>query len=287
MSINQELRQHILRVPDFSLSKADAREIIRKYDFYCCGDDSTDKREYCNPQGEGIHQATSNAYAYYHDKDIAYDRLTGLFWQRSGSSSELSWPEAEAYVLDLSHSKYAGLEFWRLPNLAEAMSLVEPSGQNYDHLNPHLVPLHIHPVFDARQRWIWTSNGVGNGNPLETIWAVNFANGSCNPTEKRSPVYVRGVATAVNFPNDDQLEEIEQTDLSGSIGHEKLPRPTFLAQKCDFCKGTGRQACQMCGSSGNISRTYPSAYQTITMSVPCPACGGSGFIRCHKCHGLR
>lgn len=207
--------------------------------------------------------------------------MTGLCWQRSGSTHELSLFEAGGYTTDLSKAEYGGLRHWRLPYLAEAMSLVEHSGQTYDHDHPQWSALHINPVFDVTQRWIWTENTTLKW--YKEAWSVNFAQGDCDPIDKTSPCFVRAVT--YDTPSEDQLEEISQADLERSIKPATTAIFDFSAGKCDFCKGTGKQPCQVCGSSGSITSSYPSAYQTITTTTPCPNCSGSGFVSCPRCHG--
>ena len=272
MNVNRVTRKYFLQCGELEKSITDLKELIRKYGFYSRNS---------NPEGKGIHASSVNAFALYHNKKIVYDRLTGLCWQRSGSTHELSWNEAFIYAVDLSQAEYGGLRGWFLPSLAEALSLVEPSGQNYNREYPHLVPLHINPIFDATQRWIWTQNTTLKW--IKEAWYVQFAQGDCEPMDKTSPCYVRAVTS--DAPSEDKLEEISQVDLEGSIKPATTSIFDFSAGKCDFCKGTGKQSCQMCGSSGSITRSYPSAYQTITMTISCPNCSGSGFVSCSRCHG--
>lgn len=127
MSSDPEIRKYFLEVHPLELSTSDVENLIRKYDFYSLSR---------NPLGKGIHTSSSNTFAFYHNKEVVYDRLTGLCWQRSGSTRELSWYEAQEYVADLQKGGYGGLRLWDLPHLSEALSLVEPSRQNYNSKYP-------------------------------------------------------------------------------------------------------------------------------------------------------
>lgn len=281
MNILSTQRKYFLRTRPASLSSADVRELVKRYGFYSCEGDEIfrERNEYSNPQGYGIHALEPNVYALYNRKLIVYDRLTGLCWQRGGSPCEFNWYQADSYTMKLRDEVFGGLSQWRLPTLEEAMSLVESSGQNIDTNHPQWTALHINPIFEANQRWIWTIDSY-----YKKAWKVNFAVGACDLTDiKENGGFVRAVCS--NTVEEDKLQKIEPKDL------EKIVTPTSTklhgpsASLCDFCKGTGKQSCQMCGSSGSVTRYFSGVYQTTTMTTPCPKCGGSGFVSCHRCHG--
>ncbi|MCH8128131.1 DUF1566 domain-containing protein [candidate division KSB1 bacterium] len=56
---------------------------------------------------------------------------------------------------------------WRLPTLAEAMTLMEPVKKNEG--------LFIDSIFDPQQRWIWTSDKQSASG----AWVVDFNFGGC------------------------------------------------------------------------------------------------------------
>ena len=89
--------------------------------------------------------------------------------------SLVPWIEAEAYVDTLT---YAGFDDWRLPTLEEAMSLMEPK------MNEH--GLYIDPIFDRKQRWIWTADK----HSASRAWLVHFGTGIC---------YYHDVAHSTNY----------------------------------------------------------------------------------------
>ncbi|MCK6559438.1 DUF1566 domain-containing protein [candidate division KSB1 bacterium] len=145
---------------------------LKKLDYYDSG---------WNPEGKGIvHQ-----YQLQNDSLVVYDGATKLdtklYWQRSGSKETMTHDQASAYVDSLNHIKFAGYNDWRLPTLEEAMSLMEPERKNGD--------LYIDPIFDATQKWIWTSSKQAAG----VAWLVNFNHGNCDTNDVNRYNYVRAV----------------------------------------------------------------------------------------------
>jgi serine/threonine-protein kinase len=95
--------------------------------------------------------------ARYHAHDfvpgpngVVPDRATGLTWQQSGSEDPLAWPEAKTYVAGLNQARFAGRASWRLPTVEELISLLDAT--------PHGVDFCLAPVFDPRQRWLWSAD---------------------------------------------------------------------------------------------------------------------------------
>ena len=108
-----------------------------------------------------------NDYALQNEGKVVLDHASGLMWQQSGSDKDISFDEAKKYVAKLNSDHYAGYNDWRLPTLEEAMSLMEPTEKGGG--------LHIDPVFDNMQRWVWTSDM----NNTSLAWLVNFISGNC------------------------------------------------------------------------------------------------------------
>ncbi|MBT3881343.1 MAG: DUF1566 domain-containing protein [Candidatus Scalindua sp.] len=108
-----------------------------------------------------------NDYRLQNDGKVVFDYASGLMWQQSGSSKDISFGEAEKYVEQLNSDQFAGYSDWRLPTLEEAMSLLESTEKSGG--------LNIDPVFDTTQRWIWTSDI----NNTSLAWLVNFISGNC------------------------------------------------------------------------------------------------------------
>ena len=117
-----------------------------------------------NPSGTGI----SHAYEAQNGGATVYDHASGLQWQQSGSRDAVNHRQAKDYVSKLNQERFAGYNDWRLPTLEESMALIEPANKHAD--------LHIDPVFEPRQRMIWTSDFRRNAMP----WVVRFDAGYCD-----------------------------------------------------------------------------------------------------------
>jgi hypothetical protein len=102
-----------------------------------------------------------------HPNGTVTDRTTGLMWQQGGSPKTMNYAAAQAYVKKLNEERFGGYNDWRLPTLEEGASLLEPSKRNGD--------LYIDPVFDPKQRWIWTSDPTSEGSAA--VWYVTFYHG--------------------------------------------------------------------------------------------------------------
>ncbi len=159
--------------PDGDLTAEEVQSLIKKYDFYC-----GEGLPWKNPNGKGF----ANDFVSQQNGQVILDRATGLMWQQSGSTFYMAFAEAQKYVEDL---KFAGYSDWRLPTLEEAMSLMEP----VENRN-----LYIDAKFDAKQRWILTSDSRGAG----VAWVVYFNYGVCNDDDVAgNDVYVRAVRVLV------------------------------------------------------------------------------------------
>lgn len=113
-------------------------------------------------EGKGI----AHQYELRADGQVLYDGATGLTWQQSASDESMVYKDAQAYIKKLNDERFAGHDTWRLPTLEEAMSLMEPKKHG---------DLYLDPVFDQKQRWIWTADK----HPGGSIWVVTFLHGHC------------------------------------------------------------------------------------------------------------
>ncbi len=75
---------------------------------------------------------------------------SGLIWQQSGTPYPVSWSEAHGYVNGLNRARFASRDGWRLPTIPELMSLLRPT--------PHGRDFCVEPMFDARQKTLWSSD---------------------------------------------------------------------------------------------------------------------------------
>lgn len=130
-----------------------AEEIARKYFFF-----STGEEPWSNPRVVGYPNR------FQAQGDIVTDAASGVAWQRSGSADSIPFAETDGYLRSLNQQRFGGHADWRLPTLAEAWSLLEQRQER---------GLHIDPVFDARQTWIWTDRATGDGYG----WFIQFERG--------------------------------------------------------------------------------------------------------------
>ena len=116
-------------------------------------------------------------------EEVVIDRSTGLMWQQSASSQPLVYRMATALIQDINKRSFAGFDDWRLPTLAEGMTLMEKS--------PNTAGLYIDPIFNAKERlWMWTSER----EKADLVWYVNFNYGYSQLNRiKSSHNYVRAV----------------------------------------------------------------------------------------------
>ena len=152
------------------LSEDEVRRMLKERDFFDINR---------NKEGRGIgHKYEPKTEG----KDaVVIDHATGLMWQQGGSSAFMDSKQARVYIEQLNQKKFAGYSDWRLPTLAEAMSLMAPEKKNSD--------LYIDPVFDASQTWIWTSDKSDGSRS----WTVIFYDGSCDGYSVNHSFYVRAV----------------------------------------------------------------------------------------------
>jgi formylglycine-generating enzyme required for sulfatase activity len=97
--------------------------------------------------------------------DTLTDRVTGLMWQKEGSSEGMTWAEAKEYVNKLNSDLFAGYSDWRLPTIEELASLMKSSKAEGD--------LYIDPIFSKKQMFCWSADTFGP----EMAWYASFKTG--------------------------------------------------------------------------------------------------------------
>jgi hypothetical protein len=132
------------------LSEEAVSLLIRTYDFYDC------ER---NPDGK-----FSNCLVDNLDDLTVSDRITGLMWQREGLDI-MSYRMLTREAQRLNSEAFAGYSDWRIPTLAEAMSLMERQASSREQ--------HIHPCFSTRQPFIFTDATRLSGG----YWFVDYNHG--------------------------------------------------------------------------------------------------------------
>ncbi len=137
------------------------KEMIRQYNFFCKEYNWT--KGYSNPNGSSF----DNKFESQNSSMVIYDQASGLMWQQSGFAYTMSYNKAKSNIARLNRDKFAGYNDWRLPTLEEAMSLMEPTKMSGG--------LHIDPMFDNNQRYIWTADLYS----AHSAWVVYFGDGQC------------------------------------------------------------------------------------------------------------
>jgi len=121
------------------------------------------------------------------EPDAVHDAATGLVWQLSGSPYPVSWQESHAYVAGLNHHGFAGRNRWRLPSTPELMSLLTPT--------PHGVDFCIEPIFDHRQKSLWSADR----RSFTAAWWVSIEMGFVAWQDFSAGCYVRSVCGDSNL----------------------------------------------------------------------------------------
>jgi hypothetical protein len=161
--------------PDLKLSGDSVKVMLKKIGFYCAP--AFNIKNWSHPQGKGI----VNAFVMQHGDTVVVDQATNLMWQQAGSLQPLTHAEAKRYVAALNSEGFVGYKDWRLPTLAEAMSLMKPIKKNSN--------LHIDQKFDRNQPWLWTADRSSSS----LAWLVDFSRGSCYRDRVDREMYVRVV----------------------------------------------------------------------------------------------
>lgn len=114
---------------------------------------------------------------------LIYDHTTDLMWQQSGSAYPLTWHQAQAYVSKLNSEKPDHLQTWRLPTVAELITLLRPTAEGRE--------LCIASRFDPTQHWLWSAD-------RRSFMAAYYADielGFIGWQDFSAPFYVRGVCS--------------------------------------------------------------------------------------------
>ena len=114
---------------------------------------------------------------------LARDTAAGLVWQVSGSPYPIPWQEAHAHAAALNRDGFGGLTGWRVPTAPELISLLTPT--------PHGADFCTEPVFDRRQRTLWSSDR----RSFAAAWFVNTEMGFVAWQDVSAGCYVRAVCS--------------------------------------------------------------------------------------------
>ncbi|HEX9972988.1 MAG TPA: DUF1566 domain-containing protein, partial [bacterium] len=149
----------LLRSEPMLLTKKEVHDLIRKHDFF---DSSRNLLGIGFPHEYKISDINGDS--------VVFDSFSCLMWQQSGSLKSIEFEDTQKYIDEINMKNFANFSDWRLPTIEEAMSLMEPEEKN---------DLYIDPIFDSKQRWIWTAD-ILPGKPL--AWIVFFKFGDCSCT---------------------------------------------------------------------------------------------------------
>jgi class 3 adenylate cyclase len=99
-----------LRSEPASVGLADFRIMLKRHNFYVSNDNES-----------GIFH---NNFEDLGD-GVVIDKMTGLMWEKGGSSSPLLYADATGYVAQLKEKGLAGYRDWRIPTVEELCSLLQ------------------------------------------------------------------------------------------------------------------------------------------------------------------
>jgi hypothetical protein len=132
------------------MSEEDVVALVLQYDF-----PDQDR----NPQGRFAHGLVDNG-----DGLTVSDRVTGLMWQRGGTDI-MSHRSMRREVDRMNAERFAGHDDWRLPSMAEALSLLEREKSPTDQ--------YLHPCFSREQPFVFVAATRSPGG----YWFVDFKQG--------------------------------------------------------------------------------------------------------------
>lgn len=132
------------------LSEEDVAALVKTYDF-------ADQDR--NPQGRFTQALVDNG-----DGLTVTDRRTGLMWQRAGTDI-MSNRSMRREVARINAEKFAGYSDWRLPTMAEALSLLESTKRANDQ--------YLHQCFSSEQPFVFVEAVRKPGG----YWFVDFKQG--------------------------------------------------------------------------------------------------------------
>ena len=112
---------------------------------------------------------------------IVTDPSTQLAWQYGGSDFPLDWYQAGRYVEALNTEGWAGHHDWRLPTVAELMTLLRPPATGTDYCLP--------PDFAPHHKRLWSSDR----RAYTSAWYVSLELGFVAWQDRTSSNHVKAV----------------------------------------------------------------------------------------------
>lgn len=132
-----------------ALTDGDVHEILEWWNFFDAE---------LNPDGSFGNRLFEN------DRDTLVDSKTGLMWQRAGLDIN-SFRTINRQIKELNEEKLHGYADWRLPTIAEAMSLMEPEANSKG--------IYLNSNFSKEQPFIFTAAKRSTGG----YWFVDYKQG--------------------------------------------------------------------------------------------------------------
>jgi hypothetical protein len=166
-------------VPRSNFTEADAKNMLKTYAFFSRS--NTIMGDLYNLDGKDF----ANNFEAQKNGLVVLDHAAALMWQQEGSFDYKDQYGAYVYIDSLNRKNFAGFNDWRLPTLAEAMSLLENEVSSGT--------LHIDPVFSAKQVRIWTADQKKNN----AVWVVDFYYATFRHYDKHYTHFVRAVRSNI------------------------------------------------------------------------------------------
>jgi hypothetical protein len=132
------------------MSEEDVNGLVKEFNF---------AEQERNPEGVFAHALVDNE-----DNLTVTDKVTGLMWQRAGTDI-MSHRSMRREVERLNKEQFAGYSDWRLPSMAEALSLLETEKVANDQ--------YLHPCFSPEQPFVFVEAIRKPGG----YWFVDYKQG--------------------------------------------------------------------------------------------------------------
>lgn len=147
-----------------SISLSELKTIFKKYDFYFLDIEFPDSslNEF-KGKGKGI----NNEFELQSLGSVVFDKTTGLYWERDGSTTTIQFDHVNDYIENLNAKQFGGYSDWRLPTIEEALSLIIP-------LKNEVNEFHIDSIF-GHKKWIWTSDRIEKFG----VWIIDYSTATC------------------------------------------------------------------------------------------------------------
>jgi len=104
------------------------------------------------------------------NNEIVLDKETGLQWTKN-YVIEKTWDQAQEYCNELNAQRYGGFSDWRVPTIAELITLIDFERRG---------PASSFP--DMPSKTFWSSSSYAN--ITANAWYVSFAHGNVNNAHK-------------------------------------------------------------------------------------------------------